>query len=552
MQPPAAIPIPDAFPVTWPSAEAELGNWQQDRMHAPQPMSPMAFWWAEIFAQGFSDGLANLKVPMVTRLLRINTYYYMSVGPNVPPEELIAREPEIEASVREAMAKTATRWDTEWLPEIRERWDRWCAIELADVEDRDLESLVNEAAALHRRLWEIHFEMLLPAMIGMSAFVDLYQDLFPGSAPLQPYALLQGVDNMSLAAGRALWRISRTVRSDPALADLVRSTPSTDLAVHLGRTAQGREVLEQVDAYLDEFGRRSDGVQEMSVPSWTENPAPVYDNLKAYVDQDEDPDVALRAGAEEAARLIGEARAALRNYPEAVVGAFEGLLAVATEAGRLQEDHNFWIDQRCLHEMRQLCREIGRRLVRKGQLAEANDIFMLDMAEALALLDGRRTDGKEIVSERQREMAYWARIQAPPFLGTDYGPPPDNPITRALMKFFGAPPATAASPKELRGNSGSAGKATGTARVVMHIGDAGRLRNGDILVAPTTAPPWTPFFATIAGIVTETGGPLSHCAIVAREYHIPAVVGVPGATALIRDGDTIEVDGDTGQVHIRS
>lgn len=552
MQPPATFPIPDNFPLNWPSAEAALGSWQQDRMHTPHPVSPMAFWWAGLFAQGFSAGIANLKVPMATHVLRMNTYYYMSVAPNVPPEELLAREEEIEASVRQAVARSAQRWDSEWLPEIRGHWARWAQRELADVPDGEIPALVREASVLHRRLWEIHFEMLLPSMVGLSSFVDLYNDLFPGSSPLQAYALLQGVDNMSLAAGRALWHISRMIRTSPKLTALVRSTSSEDLPYQLPRTELGRQVLDQVDAYLDEFGRRSDGVQEISVPSWTEDPRPIYDNLKAYVEQDEDPDVALRAGAEEAARLVAEARAALANYPEAVVGAFEGLLAAATQAGRLQEDHNYWIDQRTLHEMRQLCREIGRRLVRMDQLAEANDIFMLDMDEALAFLAGGHSGAKQLVSERQAEMAYWATIDAAPAIGADYGPPPENPITRALMKFFGGPPTEAVSPKELRGNSGSSGKVTGTARVIMHIGDAGRLRSGDIVVAPTTAPPWTPFFATIGGIVTETGGPLSHCAIVAREYHIPAVVGVPGATALIRDGDTIEVDGDTGQVHIRS
>lgn len=86
--------------------------------------------------------------------------------------------------------------------------------------------------------------------------------------------------------------------------------------------------------------------------------------------------------------------------------------------------------------------------------------------------------------------------------------------------------------------------------MIRSLSEAGKLQRGDILVAETTAPPWTPLFATAAAIVTDTGGILSHCAVVAREYRIPAVVGTGRATAVIRDGQTLEVDGDAGLVRI--
>ncbi|MDQ3547566.1 MAG: PEP-utilizing enzyme, partial [Chloroflexota bacterium] len=105
-------------------------------------------------------------------------------------------------------------------------------------------------------------------------------------------------------------------------------------------------------------------------------------------------------------------------------------------------------------------------------------------------------------------------------------------------------------PLVLNGAAGSPGVVQGTARVVRSLADAGRIGPGDILVAPTTAPPWTPLFATVAAVVTDTGGVLSHCAVVAREYRIPAVVGTGTATTAIQDGQLIEVDGDRGIVRI--
>ena len=131
------------------------------------------------------------------------------------------------------------------------------------------------------------------------------------------------------------------------------------------------------------------------------------------------------------------------------------------------------------------------------------------------------------------------------------GPPPtDDPFGRFAMKFNGMPPAPRSPAGEIHGSSGSAGKVRGTARIIGSIAEAGRLAPGDILVAETTAPPWTPLFATVAAVVTDTGGVLSHCAVVAREYGIPAVVGTQVATIAITDGQTIEVDGDAGIVRI--
>ncbi|MSS71261.1 MAG: hypothetical protein EXS64_07210 [Candidatus Latescibacteria bacterium] len=123
-------------------------------------------------------------------------------------------------------------------------------------------------------------------------------------------------------------------------------------------------------------------------------------------------------------------------------------------------------------------------------------------------------------------------------------------MSRFFGKFFGGPPRASEDPGVLNGYAGSPGKVRGPARVIRSLAEAGKLKRGDVLVAETTAPPWTPLFATAAAIVTDTGGILSHCAVVAREYRIPAVVGVGRATAVIRDDQILEVDGDAGVVRI--
>ena len=139
----------------------------------------------------------------------------------------------------------------------------------------------------------------------------------------------------------------------------------------------------------------------------------------------------------------------------------------------------------------------------------------------------------------------------PPTLGAaPADAPPTDPVNTALSKFFGAPPPMCDDNVLARGNCGSPDKASGPARVVRSLAGAGKLQPGDVLVVPTTAPPWTPLFATAVAVVSDTGGILSHCAVVAREYGIPAVVGTGDGTMRIQDGQLIEVDGDAGIIRL--
>jgi pyruvate,water dikinase len=124
-------------------------------------------------------------------------------------------------------------------------------------------------------------------------------------------------------------------------------------------------------------------------------------------------------------------------------------------------------------------------------------------------------------------------------------------MVRALFKGEMSPANTSnREMNKVKGLAGSAGVARGTARVIHSLAEAGKLQPGDVLVAATTEPPWTPLFATASAIVTDSGGVLSHSAVVAREYRIPAVVGTGNATTTFKDGQLIEVDGNAGTVQV--
>jgi pyruvate,water dikinase len=259
-----------------------------------------------------------------------------------------------------------------------------------------------------------------------------------------------------------------------------------------------------------------------------------------------------------AERALSAAREVLASYPEAVRGQFEAMLQFGRQGAFLQEEHNFYIDQRGMALLRLFYLRVGQRFVDAGLIEETGDIFLLTVEEIHRVVGREFMTSKEqlgaLIRERRNELVSARMIAPPPFVGDPpSGPPPtSNPMERAMVRFFGGPPQQAEDSNQIKGNSGSRGVVTGIARVARTLEEAKDLRPGEILVATTTMPAWTPLFGVAAAVVTETGGPLSHCAIVAREYAIPAVVGAHGATHRIQTGQTITVDGSSGIVTLGS
>jgi pyruvate,water dikinase len=182
--------------------------------------------------------------------------------------------------------------------------------------------------------------------------------------------------------------------------------------------------------------------------------------------------------------------------------------------------------------------------VEQGAIATPDDVFFLHEAE-IAGVAVKNRDLRSLVAQRRDERERWMRVLPPATIGA--GAATMNP---QLERFFGADVEEPEDPTLIRGIAGSAGVIRGVARFIPTLSEVDRLSPGEILVTYATAPPWTPLFAVAAGIVTDVGGALSHCAVVAREYGIPAVVGTKVASRRIRDGALITVDGTEGLVRI--
>jgi pyruvate,water dikinase len=356
---------------------------------------------------------------------------------------------------------------------------------------------------------------------------------------------------MSVQAGIGLFDLA-TEAHRAGIADLILSAPLDEIIPGLRESAAGRSFLTRLDAYLETFGLRQD-LFDIMVPTWRENPSIALASVRAYLVNGHDPRAEHEAKVQSADAAVARARESLAAYPAPVRGQFEGMLQSARDAAFLQEEHNYHIDQNAIGWTHLIFMRIGHRLVELKAIDAPDDVFMLEFDEVQELLStpGGRRDGRaprDVVAERRAGMEWARTLTPPPFLGPPPQAPPDNIVGRAMTNFFGGPPQVADAPDQLKGAAGSRGMATGSAFVAHSLDEAKAIEPGQILIATTTMPAWTPFFGVAAAVVTETGGPLSHCAIVAREYGIPAVVGAHGAMRVIRPGQIITVDGDRGIV----
>ncbi len=229
-------------------------------------------------------------------------------------------------------------------------------------------------------------------------------------------------------------------------------------------------------------------------------------------------------------------------------GRFDALYEQARDQVQLDENHNFYIDQMGNVALRLPILELGRRLVRHRSIDQVNDVFMLTTEEIASGLAG--VNHRDVVAKRRAEIARWARLTPPPSLGEAPSEEDIDPLLAAMIKVDAPPAPREQTATVIRGTPASPGSARGSAKVARSLEEASTVEPGQILVCEMTLPPWSVLFSTIGAVVADTGGVLSHCATVAREYGIPCVVGTIVGTTTIPDGAMLAVDGATGEVRI--
>jgi pyruvate,water dikinase len=352
-------------------------------------------------------------------------------------------------------------------------------------------------------------------------------------------AVLRGVPhNVTTGMDLALWALAARIRGDAAAAEALRQEAPAELARRYREGALPDVAQEGLAEFLSRYGHRAVAEIDIGLPRWAEDPAHVLGVLANYLrleDPQAAPDAVFARGAREAEDMVATlaSRARRRGRLRGALVRFS--LARARQLAGLRELPKYHMVVALSAVRRELAR-VGEELARRGAIDAAHDVFFLDLHDARRALAGQ--DLRARVDERRRSYQDEMRRRHVPGVLLSDGTEPEAAAATVA-------PATGA----LSGAAASAGVVTGIARVVLDPVGA-RIEPGEILVAPSTDPGWTPLFLTAGGLVMEMGGANSHGAVVAREYGIPAVVGVAHATARIRTGQRVTVDGTSGVVQL--
>jgi pyruvate,water dikinase len=506
-----------------PDPSFEQYTWVLQDEHGPSSLPPLLI-YDDAYGRPSSD---------LPRSLRIHGFNYVrSSGRQWRPEWSAGGGQPSALSVEQVR-----RWRTEWLPEVEKVVRLLEDFDPATVAPGQWPRVLNQQEEAYWRVFSgIHSTAPGPGRQAFAAFSYAFRQRFGDERSDDMHALVQGVENCSVDRAAALWYLSRILRESPEL------LAALDRGAALPDTAAAREFNATFAEMIATYGHTSNSDLQ-DLPAWREDPDIPMAAVRAYARQDDAASPRAAQARQRARRL--ELEAELRTMAEAGDELAERIMALLPAAQELipnSEDHNFLADQRQIAASRHRWMNIGRHLIDRGVIDAADDVFFIEPREIIPVLEGQLTPDREALAERKRRLRLARASSPPPILGR----PPES-VEEASDEDA---PVGLVSPgmRVIRGVAASPGSFRGRARLIETLEEAATLVEGDVLIVRTTTPPWTPFFALISALVTNSGGMLSHASVVAREFGIPAVVGTTNATARIPDGATVTVDGTRGIV----
>ncbi len=562
----------DDFPIEWDEGEKEL-FWIFDDLHCPNPLSPLFFdiggWWlscdhmfrrfgtpfaCDWIAKSINGYLYTAAVPADASIHSEATEYNSRYVPRVPRDPDHAEK--IGAYLGWALPHYAENfldwWRDRLRPEIERNFEYLDGYDMEGATLVELAVLLEDAIDIHDRHWKIHWMLnfaQFSSTVGLNATIgEIKGEVDPNLGG----RLQSSVDDRNWDSIEALWQMKEEIKGDKELDDAFRHRGETakDVLGALEGSERGRQFLaERIEPYQQEFGYHAIWSHEFAYPTWKETKTPTIEALRGYVETDYDYPAAIAGVKEDLAAAVAEL---MDDVPEGEDRErLQAALDLSLRMNPLTPDHHFYIDQGTNARLRIIAVAIGRKLVEAGLLDDPEDVIYLKYNELRVFMANPESlDARALVSERrdERERAYTIRPRE--WVGTatqtalDF---PYNALWGFPEKFYREPPQTTG---DLQGLAASPGIAEGTARYVGSLDDFDQVQKGEILICQMTNPAWVVLFTKIAGLVTDAGGAVSHPAVVAREFGIPAVVGTSNATERIRTGDRVRVNGATGVVEI--
>lgn len=538
--------------------------WFRDDLHQPSPISPMGMSTVQKHhAWGYHIAAEQTSLPPSRgAFVKIHKgRVYLGFALIDDADEISRRALKFGALVEYCM----DHWDefyNGYIDEVKASLATLSAVDADLLTNAHLLDYLRKSEEVNRRNWEIHFILMYPADAIYLDFEKFCKE--HGLDEQGMVLMLSGFQSKPAETDEELWSLAKDARAR-GLEAVFSKTPLKVLRATLASHAEGRAWLDCFNDFLVTYGNRINAAHlDVIFPTWREDPEPVLDTVLSYFRRMDDGwDLATQRE-----KVFAQREAAISAFGRILspedLPEFRRLLKVAQKIYAYQEDHGFYIDQGSTAALHSALMACGRRLLKLGLLNQAEDVFFLAYSELVEILDDvsrhesvgiyhHKALVQPLVAERKEQWSAVSSLEAP----LTHGKVPERMTDPIAIKVFGIvddvlhPKGEKVVSLRLEGFAASDGIVEGPARVVTHFEDFSKVQSGEILICPYTGTAWTPLFLKIAGVVTDTGGMLTHAAIAAREYGIPAVVGTWNATSSINDGDIVRIDGGAGVVEIR-
>ena len=564
----------ETFPIEWTSETEKRLFWVYDDLHCPKPLSPMyediGGWWLSC-----DHMFRRFGTPFATDWIykNINGYLYTAAipaeaGVAVDTQEYNYRTNPIvpEAGDADYAAKIGAYlgavlpvygnnfvmwWRERFVPEMQRNFDYIeSMLERKDeLSLADMAVLLEDAIDMHDRHWKIHW-MLNFAQLSATLNLRAVMEKTHGKVDEVLLGRLQNSANdRNWDKIRALWEMKEEIKGDSELQQIFSAATAAEIVPALQASERGRRFIdERVVPYQMEFGWHAVWSHEFIFPSFREDMNPVIQLVRDQYASDYDYPAKI-------AELRADIEAAAVEILEGLQGdALEEMRAandINLKMAPLTPDHHFYIDQGANAHVRLVLIAIGEKLVEQGVLDRPDDVIMFRYNQLRAFIgDPGSMDGRAIAAAAREKWHAAEKVQPMDWVGTAT----ETQLAFPYLNLWGFPDKFHRSKEKVEGQvkgiAGSPGVVEGIARIVSSEAEFDSLQQGEILVCQMTNPAWQVLYGKIIAVVTDAGGTVSHPAVLAREYGIPAVVGTSTGTSEIKSGDRLRVDGSAGVVEI--
>jgi len=531
----------DPFPIKWERESDRAVVWLRGAgitERLVDPVTPLSYsLFRRMVKTGWDAAMHKLPLPMVkgeAELRLFNHYLFWNIDLSAKPKP--AKLVPFFFKFLFALTRGVDLWKkrlSKYLPAVQTLQDfQFHSADLSQLRDH-LDAVCDLFADSF--IWEVY----LGSTVGI--FGDIFLKLVPrltGCTSRDATILTQGLGNITLKMERQIWYLAESIKKSPELLEVFRKDIDEYTTEHLEQCDKGREWLARFQNFLDDYGHQSPK-DDWFFPDWSQNPLLVLKLLQAKLRfSHQNFDAIIDQRAKERRSMVDSILNRLKWKPVRRV-LFHLLLSMAQQWIPLKDDRQFYIKLTC-HQLRLTLHEIGKRLSDLEVLTESDNIFFLSLGELYRTIDrlssGKRVDLRKLTKKRYLDWHTSFELSPPPKIKGD------------LVKDFATE--YSGNRRVLQGRPASPGVATGVARVIHTPGEFDSFLSGEILVTSATNPCWAPLLSYAKAAVTNYGGSLCHCALIAREIGIPAVVGTSFATRVIRTGSTVTVDGTRGIVFI--